>query len=596
MSSCSHTNKRESLRLFLKFARFLLPYWKLEILIGSLALLGVGLSLVYPYLTKLIVDQAFAERDLRLFLWFSGIGAFVLVVNGLVSKFTSYLNQYIRARVDFDITRTIFEKLQSLPFSFLSKRSSGEHLFKIQYDIYRAGDLIVTVLPQTLALIPRFLFVFIIVFRLDVRLSALALLLAPLTFVVPYLFTRRLRERLRAYIQSSQRVFSRLAEVFSHLYLVKAFSKEKRELENYTRLMNENLRLKKRNIGLEVSSHFYASLAQRAVIGLVGIYGGWRVIKGDLTLGSLTAIMVYLTQLVNMQGSFAGFFQDTVLNLVSCERLEPVLDAPSAVVEDRPPLTPEFKTGEIRFDDLHFAYDDEKPVLEGLSFVVKSGSRIAIVGPSGVGKTTIANLLVRLYDANGGSITIDGYDIKEIEPVALKNQIGFAPQEPFLWNDTVMNNIRYGKEDATDEEVYKAARLAYADGFIDGLPEKYETVIGENACTISEGQKQRISIARALIKKPKILIFDEAMASLNLEIEDAILTNIERELKGVTFIFVTHRLSSLDRMDAVYELKSSSKICMTGHKRPSDGKVLEDDLRRDEGVKIPPPEAEFLSS
>ena len=548
--------------MFLKFAKFLLPYWKLEVVIGSLSLLGVALSLTYPYLTKLVIDQAFRDRDVRLFLILTVIGTLILVVNGLTGKLMNYLNQYIRATVDFDITRTVFEKMQSLPLSFFSHRSSGEHLFKIQYDIYRASDSAVTLLPQALSLVPRFLLVFVIVFCLDAKLSAMTLLLAPFTFAVPYLFTRRLQKTLRAYIESCQRIFVRLNEVFSHVYLVKAFSKEEREVRNYVSLMKDNLSLKKRNIGLEVSSQFYGSLAQRAILGVVAFYGGWRVIGGDLTLGSLTAIMVYLTQLVNMQGSFAKFFQDTALNLVSCERLGPVLDV--AVTGDGKRLPdPDIKTGEIRFRDVHFCYDDGKPVLEGTSFVVRPGAWVAIVGPSGAGKTTIINLLLRLYDPKAGSITIDGHDIKEIEPATLKSLIGFAPQEPFLWNDTVMNNLKYGKEDAADDEIYWAARLAQADGFIDGLPEGYQTVIGENACRISEGQKQRIAIARALVKKPRILIFDEALASIDREGEEAILDSIARELKDATLILITHRLSTLDRMDVVYHLESSSRIRVT---------------------------------
>jgi len=327
-------------------------------------------------------------------------------------------------------------------------------------------------------------------------------------------------------------------------------------------------------------------LAQRAILGLVAFYGGWRVITGDLTLGSLTAIMVYLTQLVNMQGSFASFFQDTALNLVSCERLEPVLDINPATNGDKPLVEPDVKAGEIRFRNVCFSYDDGKPVLEGISFSVKPRSRVGIVGISGVGKTTIINLLLGLYDVQKGSITIDGHDIKDIEPGALKSQIGFAPQEPLLWNDTVMNNIRYGSEEASDEEVYWAARVAEADRFIRALPQKYQTVIGENACKLSEGQKQRISIARALLKRPKILIFDEAMGSLDTEGEDAILTNIERALQDTTLIVVTHRHSSLKRMDAVYDLESPDRISIRSQEKPTPLHGFEPEPREHSGAAV----------
>jgi ABC-type multidrug transport system fused ATPase/permease subunit len=552
--------KKNSLRVYLKFARFLLPYWKVEVLIASLSLVGVGLSLIYPYLTKLVIDDAFVGRDLKLFLTLAVVGTVIFVLNSLVTNLTNYVSQYIRAKVVFDVTRRIFENLQRLPFSYFPSRSSGEHLFKVQWDIDRAVDAVVRALPQGLALIPRFVGFFIVVLFLDFRLSLFSLLLAPVAFVVPYVFTKRLRERLKAYIQSCQRVFTRLGEVFSRVYLIKAFSKEKSELGRYVEMMDENLRLKKRNIRLEVSGQFAGSLTQRAVLGLVGLYGGWRIISGDMTLGSLTAIMVYLTQLVNMQGSFAGFFQDGALNLVSCERLEPLLDSTSPSRGRHPLLTPEFASGRIDFKGVSFSYDDQRPVIDGISFTIEPGSWGALVGPSGVGKTTILNLLLRLYDAKDGVITLDGYDVTGVGPEAVRKLMGFAPQDPFLWNDTVRNNIRYGKEDATDEEIDWAARMACADEFIRNLPEGYETVVGENAGKISEGQKQRIAIARALVRKPRILIFDEAFASIDQELEKAILSHIERELSGTTVLVVTHRFSTLTQMEVIYHFESPSRL------------------------------------
>jgi len=570
--------KKSGLQLFLKFAQLLLPYWKLEALIGSLTALGVAVSLITPYLTKLMIDQGLGKKDTKLFLALAATATAMLIVNGLATRFVNYLNEYIRARVNFDLTRRIFEKLQGLPLGFFRDKTTGEHLFKTQYDIHRAVDIVVTMLPQALGLMPRFVLIFVIIFRLDQRISALVILLAPLTFVAPYFFTKKLQKTIRQYIQSSQEIFIKLGEIFSHIYLVKVFSKEMRERENYTRLMKDNLRLKRKNIGLEVSSQFYASLAQRSVLGLVVLYGGWRVIEGDMTLGSLTAITVYLTQLVSMQGSFARFFQDAAVNLVSCERLKLVFDVTEPVVRNDSPPEDHVEAGEIRFKDVYFSYSDGRPVLEGIGFTIEPRSRVAIVGHSGVGKTTIINLLLRVDDVQAGTISIDGHNISDMEPSILKRQIGLAPQEPLLWNETVMNNIRYGREDATDEDVYWAARLAQADEFILELPQKYRTVIGENACKISEGQKQRISIARALIKKPRILILDEAMASLDTELEDAILADIERELKDATLIVVTHRRSTLARMDAIYHLECSRNISATDRRNhiPEDRVCRED--------------------
>jgi ATP-binding cassette subfamily B protein len=262
-----------------------------------------------------------------------------------------------------------------------------------------------------------------------------------------------------------------------------------------------------------------------------------------------------------------------------------VLDVNDATAQDRPGLKPEFRKGEIRFSDLSFSYDDEKPVLKGISFTIIPGLWGAMVGPSGIGKTTIINLLLRLYNPKRGSITIDGYDIRDIEPVALKSQIGFAPQEPFLWNDTVMNNIRYGRANATDEDVFWAARLAEADEFVRQLPEKYQTVIGENACKISEGQKQRIAIARALVKKPKILVFDEAFASVDQDLEEAILENIGKEFHGTTLIVVTHRVSTLKRMHVTYHLESPTRLSVA-----TNEKTVSEDWEYGKPTEMSPPQ------
>ena len=284
------------------------------------------------------------------------------------------------------------------------------------------------------------------------------------------------------------------------------------------------------------------------------------VIKDEMSLGSLSAIMVYLLQLMALQGQFANFFQTTVIGLVSCERLTEVLD-----VEEEPrPLKTKgeisFKKGEVVFKDVSFGYKKDQHVLKDISFSVEDKRQIALVGPSGCGKTTILHLLLGLYCPWKGDILIDGYNIRELKPASLRRQIGIILQEPFLWNDSIDYNIRYAVDRAQTRDIIKAAELAGADSFIRNLPQGYDTVIGENACKLSEGQKQRIAIARALVKEPKVLIFDEAFSSIDLESEAKIMRNIRDSFKEATLISVSHRLSTVMGAEQAYFLNREGKI------------------------------------
>jgi ATP-binding cassette subfamily B protein len=237
-----------------------------------------------------------------------------------------------------------------------------------------------------------------------------------------------------------------------------------------------------------------------------------------------------------------------------------ILDAPPAIREDKNAQEIIFPKGCIEFRNATFGYSQDKVVLENLSFYIDGGSCVGLVGPSGCGKTTIINLILRLYKLYAGQIFIDRYNIREVKSRALYGQIGVVLQEPFLWNDSVENNIRYGKKDAHFKEVREAAKIACIDDFINVLPQGYNAVIGEMACKISEGQKQRLAIARTLIKRPKILILDEAMSSLDSETEDKVIDNIMREFKDSTIIVVSHRLSTARKMNRIYFLRDASSI------------------------------------
>jgi ABC-type multidrug transport system fused ATPase/permease subunit len=550
---------------YIKFYRYLLPFRKKEILILLLNIAGVGLSLTNPYLIKLIIDKAYGNKDLRLFIILIGLSGGIFVLSEAVKGVNDYLSRYIRLRIAFDLNRKVFKKLQSLPYRFFQDSSTGENLYRINYDIEQVSRFVADLLPEAVSLIPRSLLILAIIFFLNWKMALLALALTPFLYFVPYYFTKRLRKIWKMRVENSQYIFERLQEVLSHIHLVKAFGREKSESRNYIRSLIRNIEFSLTKTRWEVAGSFANSLFNRVILGLIVFYGGYQVIKGRMTFGSLSAIAIYLTQLSGLQSSLAQFFQQISLESVSCERLEAILSAQADCLEDKNTVELKSLKGDIEFKNVTFGYKEDESVLKNMTFSIPACSCVGLVGPSGCGKTTIVNLILRLYRSWEGEISIDGLNINSFKPQSLYKQIGIALQEPYLWNDTVENNIRYGKDNASSREISYAAKIACADEFVSNLSQRYDTVIGESACRISEGQKQRLAIARAVIKHPKILILDEALSSVDTITEEKIINNIRGYLADSTIIVISHRPSMIKKMDSVYFLVAPGSINIDTH-------------------------------
>lgn len=548
-----------------QFNKYLYKYWKLQAFLIGLGLVATPLALLNPYLTKLIIDKAYGNRDLKLFFILAIIGGGIFIFNGLINSLSGYLSQRISRNVRFDMTNDLFKHLQSLSLSFFQNRSSGEHMYRISSDVSMVSGFICNAVPQVILLFPRLLFILAIVFYLNWRLALLASLLVPISFLHPYFFAKWLREVARRMIEKSQDIFKGLHEVFSHMHLVKAFGKEYYEIKRFKQTLSRRMDFELKNARLSNVKSFSASILNKIISGSIAFYGGYLVIKGSMTLGSFTAVMIYLTQLTGLIQSIGNFYETVIVNSVSRERLRQIFNIEPQIQDSQDSIDYRISEGRIEFQGVWFGYKEDEFILEGISFSLEPASKIGLVGPSGRGKTTLLSLILRLYDVGRGSISIDGWDIKNIKLKSLKEQIGIALQEPVLWDDTIGFNILYGGENTSKEEMVKAAKIAEADEFILDLPQQYNFLIGEMACKISEGQKQRIAIARAVIKKPKILILDEALSSLDSETEDKIIDNITREFKESTVIVVSHRLSTARKMDLIYFLESQTKMDIGRH-------------------------------
>ena len=548
-------------------SRYLLPFWRKEILILLLGLSAALISLINPYLAKLVIDQAYAQRDLKIFLILLFFAGGVFILSNALESISKYFKDYISFKVIFTFSREAFKKIQNLSYHIFQQRPSGEYLYRLSNDINQVGSFISDGLPQVIFLAFKFLFILIISLYLNWKITAFALALSPFLYVRSFLFVRLIRAKTEKLFENSENAFETAREVFSNMQLVKSFGKEKRENSRFVRQLINNIKINIANTKLNIWSQLVESWFNKLLLGLITLYGGYQIINGTLTLGTFTAIMIYINQLLGLGGSLSSLYESFVVSGISWDRLDTILSASDTDEEDKQAEEYLFPLGAIQFRGVTFGYKEERIVLGNLSFSIEGGKVIALVGSSGCGKTTMLNLIIKLYHPKEGLIFIDGRTINLIKRKSLLEQVALAFQKPLFWNDSVLNNIKYGRSNAADNEAFRAAEICCADNFINQLPNGYNTIIGESGTRLSEGQKQRIALARAIIKNPKILIIDEGMSSLDSQTEDKIISKLKQEFKETTIIVVSHRLSTIKKMDLVYFLEGADKLTIGQHEQ-----------------------------
>ncbi|MEQ8169097.1 MAG: ABC transporter ATP-binding protein [Candidatus Eremiobacterota bacterium] len=539
---------------------YISPFWKTGIFIIILNTIVMLLGLVNPYLTKLVIDRVYINKDVKLFITLLIIGGIFFILNNVIGALANYFKISMQTNIKYNLTMKVFNKLQTLPYSYFQNSSSGQNLYRFNYDIESVSSLVSDVFPQIIQLVFRTVAVLGVIFYLNWKMAVCSLILMPPFYFITFYLNRKLKKKRKEYIEINQKVFTNLQEMLTHIPLIKAFRKERHKKRQYVKILIKNIRI---NLNLQKWQAVVSNInliSSRLFLGIILLYGVYQVIKGELPLGSLIAIGMYLNQLSGFQGNVSNLSQQVSFSFISCERLGCILNSESDETEKKDAIVLNNFKGKIDFKDVSFYYTEEKMILKDLSFSIREGTCIGLVGPSGYGKTTIVNLLLRFYRPSDGEIILDRININNIEKKIFYNHIGVALQNSYLWDDTIENNIKFGKSNATDEEVVEAAKVACIDEFIDKLPDGYKTFIGENACKISEGQRQRISIARAVIKKPAILILDEGLSSVDAGTEDKIINNIKKFLKESTVIIISHRLSTMKKVDLIYFLMNPEKI------------------------------------
>lgn len=477
------------------------------------------------------------------------------ILRGLFTFGQSYLGEWLSQHVAFDIRNAIYERLQRLSYAYHDKAQIGQIMSRATQDVegvrfYISMGLLRLVYTAVLLVVALVLMVVA-----DVRLALASWMFLPAIAAISIVSQSKLRPVWMRVQEQQGRMSTVLQENLSGMRVVKSFAREAFES---TKFWKEIEALFKdsyyTNRVMARVSPLMTALGALAIVTTMW-YGGHEVAAGHLTIGDLTAFLFYL-QLLQMPVRSLGFIVNIVARATSSgQRIYEILDAESAVKEKPNAIELKDVKGHVRFEDVSFSYDSISPVLRHISFEARPGEMVALLGPTGSGKSTIVNLLPRFYDVTGGRITIDGIDIRDVTLASLRRSIGIVQQDVFLFIDTIRENIRYGRPDATDEEVIQAAKIARIHDFIMSLPDGYDTWVGERGVTLSGGQKQRIAIARTLLLNPAILVFDDSTSSVDMETEYLIQQALAELMCGRTTFVIAQRLRTVERADQILVLR-----------------------------------------
>lgn len=563
---CRHCLDKKA--LIFRLLAYLKPYWYVAVIAFIISLATAGLDLIPQIITKHIMDSVFVPAvtalesarkagipyvpDPKLFplLALLILGALgINLANTGMGTGRNYMMRWLGNKVIYDLRTTAYSHLQRLSLSFYNQKDTGRLISRISQDAERLQDFIVNSIQEFIMDVFMVVGMSVILFHTNWRLAALTLIPLPAVAFASVIFGRKMHSLFHKIMAQMANISAILADTIPGVRVVKAFAAEDREVNRFNKenqgYFFTNMRAAK------VSTVYFPVMGVATFIGgiIVQFVGGRQIIYGNMTMGDLTLFMGYLWRFYGPIQGFTRLNQMLQRSTAAAERVFEIIDAVPDVNDKEDAIELGTIKGDIKFDNVTFSYDGEKNAIDGVSFEVKAGQMIGLSGPSGAGKTTLINLLCRFYDVNEGSITIDGYDVRDVKLKSLRDQISVVLQEPFLFQGSIAQNIAYGKPDATMAEIIAAAKMANAHDFIMDFPDGYDTIVGERGALLSGGERQRISIARAILKNPRILILDEATSSVDTETESLIQSAIERLVNGRTTFAIAHRLSTLRKAD-----------------------------------------------
>ena len=539
---------------------YLKPYALQFLLVFVTILLSAVVGLLPSIITGRIVDEALVGKNMRLLVQLLVMAFVTLTASQVISVLESYINAWISQRIIFDMKNQMYDHLQHMPHAFFTSEKQGDIITRMNTDISGVSTVISGTLSSIVSNVATVVTTLVALFTMSWKLAIVGIVVIPL-LILPTKSVGRRRYQLLTDSQAKNDEMNQLINEtlsVSGSLLVKLFTREGREYERFVAVNEEvtQLALREQNSG----RWFRVVMGMFTQLGPLLIYfaGGYLIISHadlGLTVGTITATVSLINRLYRPVESLLNIHVDFTRSLALFTRIFAYFDMPNPIQSPENGKKPDVTDADIVYEHVRFSYDPEKPLLTDIDFTVPGGKMYAIVGPSGSGKSTVVNLIPRLYDVLGGRVTVAGVDVRDFDLTYLRSQIGVVTQDSYLFNGTIRENLLYAREDATQEELDAACHIANLSDFIANQPEGYETVVGNRGLKLSGGEKQRLSIARVILKDPKILILDEATSALDSITENAIQEALEALMEGRTSIVIAHRLSTILKADRILVVK-----------------------------------------
>ncbi|HBI1781626.1 TPA: ABC transporter ATP-binding protein, partial [Enterococcus faecalis] len=534
-----------------RLGAYIKPYKKAVFKTLFVIILANLASMLGPYFTKIAIDQVIPQKNLSLLLILGAIFLFSLVIIGWCMRYRIYAITEIGQDILKDMRFSIFEHLQKLPFSYFDSRPHGKILIRVVNYINTLSDLLSNGLINLISDLFNVIITLIFMLFIDVKLTLYSLLLLPMLFVMVLFIQGKQRKAYQELSNKQSNLNAYIHESISGIKITQSFAREDENFQIFNEVSEEYRQSFMKAV--RVQYLLWPAVQNISVITTCFIYFvGIRQLGVSVTTGTLIAFIGYINNFWNPVINIGNFYNSLITATAYLERIfetmdvvPEIQDAPHAIA--LPPIK-----GTVDFQHVYFRYEEGKNILTDVSFHIEPGQTIALVGPTGAGKTTIINLLSRFYDVNEGAVKIDGYDVRDVTLRSLRKQMGVMLQDTFIFSGTIIENIRYGNLAATEEEVIQAAKIVRAHDFIKDLKDGYETVVEERGSTLSAGQRQLISFARALLADPKILILDEATSSIDTKTEELLQEGLQQLLKGRTSFIIAHRLSTIKNSDKIF--------------------------------------------